>query len=139
MITAIELSQDKHIQEYLSLLSDPGFLSRNKIPENQTVYARIAVSCSYHVFNARLCSQYLGCEQTSIFVFICFLFFFTVLFPSLLAYILLLCQSHHSSVLVSSCCRLQLPVLHPIFTSYIQSYCLCTNCISSSHVKMLQI
>ena len=34
MITAIELSKDKHIQECLSLLSDPGFLSRNKIPQN---------------------------------------------------------------------------------------------------------
>ena len=34
MITAIELSKDKHIQECLSLLSDPGFLSTNEIPQN---------------------------------------------------------------------------------------------------------
>ena len=34
MITAIELSKDKYIQEYLPLLSDPGFLSRNEIPQN---------------------------------------------------------------------------------------------------------
>ena len=32
MITAIELSKGKHIQECLSLLYDPGFLSRNEIP-----------------------------------------------------------------------------------------------------------
>ena len=53
MITAIELSQDKHIQEYLSLLSDPGFLSRNKIPENQTVYAE----CRKNVYIRNLCSS----------------------------------------------------------------------------------
>ena len=34
MITAIELSKDKHIAECLSLLSDPSFLSRNDIPRN---------------------------------------------------------------------------------------------------------
>ena len=34
MITAIELSKDKHITECLSLLSDPSFLSRNDIPRN---------------------------------------------------------------------------------------------------------
>ena len=34
MITAIELSKDKYIQECLPLLSDPGFLSRNEIPQN---------------------------------------------------------------------------------------------------------
>ena len=34
MITSIELSKDKHISECLSLLSDPGFLSRNEIPKN---------------------------------------------------------------------------------------------------------
>ena len=34
MIMAIELSKEKHIQECLSLLSDPGFLSRNEIPQN---------------------------------------------------------------------------------------------------------
>ena len=34
MITAIELSRDKHIKECLLLLSDPGFLSRQEIPQN---------------------------------------------------------------------------------------------------------
>ena len=34
MIMAIALSKDKHIQECLSLLSDPGSLSRNEIPQN---------------------------------------------------------------------------------------------------------
>ena len=42
MIMAIELSKDKHIQECLSLLSDPGFLSRNEIPQNAQSMLRTA-------------------------------------------------------------------------------------------------
>ena len=33
-ITTIELSKDKHIKECLSLISDPGFILRNEIPQN---------------------------------------------------------------------------------------------------------
>ena len=53
MITAIELSKDKHIQECLSLLSDPGFLSRNEIPQN----AQFLLNAAKMSISARLKSE----------------------------------------------------------------------------------
>ena len=60
MITANELSKDKHIQESLSLLSDPGFLSRNKIPQNaQSVLnaTKLSISKTSNCSSARLNSE----------------------------------------------------------------------------------
>ena len=60
MITANELSKDKHIQEFLSLLSDPGFLSRNKIPQNiQSVLnaTKLSISKTSNCSSARLKSE----------------------------------------------------------------------------------
>ena len=60
MITAIELSKDKHIQECLSLLSDPGFLSRNEIPQNtQSVLnaTKMSISETSNCSSARLKSE----------------------------------------------------------------------------------
>ena len=60
MITAIELSKDKHIQECLSLLSDSGFLSRNEIPQNtQSVLnaAKMSISETSNCSSTRLKSE----------------------------------------------------------------------------------
>ena len=58
MIAAIELSKDKHIQECLSLLSDPGLLSRNEIPQNaQSLLNAAKMSQSSNCSSARLKSE----------------------------------------------------------------------------------
>ena len=60
MITAIKLSKDKHFQECLSLLSDPGFLSRNEIPQNalSVVNAtKMSISETSNCSSARLKSE----------------------------------------------------------------------------------
>ena len=58
MITAIELSKDKHTQECLSLLSDPGFLSRNEIPQNaQSLLNATKMFQSSNCSSARLKSE----------------------------------------------------------------------------------
>ena len=51
MITAIELSKDKHIQECLSLPSDPGFLSRNEITQNTQSVLNAAKMSTFETSN----------------------------------------------------------------------------------------
>ena len=60
MITAIELSKDEHIKQCLSLLSDPGFLSRNEISQNVKSAlnaAKMSVSETSNALSARLKSE----------------------------------------------------------------------------------
>ena len=60
MITAIELSKDKQIRECLSVLSDPGFLLRNKIPQNALSVlnaAKMSISETSNCSSARLKSE----------------------------------------------------------------------------------
>ena len=97
-------------------LSDAFLLSKQEANQVLMKLSRIAVSCSYHIFNARLCSTWDANKP----VCSCSLVFF-VLPHSLSCSFLLVslpCQAHHSSVLVSCC-----PRLHTCtsFTSYVHS------------------
>ena len=91
-------------------LADAFLLSKQEAKQILMKLSRIAVSCSYHIFNARLCSTW----DVNKPVCFCFVFLFCLLvllfFIRYLHILYFACQAHHSSVLVSCCPRL--PYLH---------------------------